>query len=174
MSMLDFLHIIERRINRQLDRALGDLTDEQWHTIPGSTGNSIAFIAWHYIRTEDNIINWIIQDRHPTVWMRGGWADKLGLPSVSQGTGMPVDEAQALRINDTAGFLDYMHQVRADTDQFLETWEPADYHTRILLKPVGEMTKLEALGQQGFPHGFGHIGEIQHIRCLLGLPGIGL
>lgn len=174
MSMLDYLHILERRLTRQLDRALGDLTAEQWHTIPNGAGNSIAFIAWHYIRTEDNIINWIIQERTPTVWMRGRWAERLGLPPVTQGTGMSVEEAQAFRIEDTAGFLDYVHQVRSETDAFLDRWDPADYSTRILLKPVGEMTKLEALGQQGFPHGFGHIGEIQHIRGMLGLPAIGL
>ena len=55
---------------------------------------------------------------------------------------MPSAEAQALRIRDTAGFLKYMHQVRARTDAFLDTWDPADYGTRILLKPVGEMTKM--------------------------------
>lgn len=174
MSMLDLLHIMERRLTRQLDRALGDLSDEQWHAIPDGKGNSIAFIAWHYVRTEDNIINWIIQERSPTVWMRGGWAEELGLPPVTQGTGMSIEDAHALRIHDTATFLEYIHQVRETTDAFLDTWDPADYNTRILLKPVGEMTKLEALGQQGFPHGFGHIGEIQHIRALLGLPGIGL
>lgn len=166
--------VLERYFDRQLERALGPLTDEQWHAVPGGVGNSIAFIAWHYLRTEDNIINWIIQERRPTVWMDGGWAEKLGLPSVNQGTGMPVEEAHALRIKDTAGFLEYMRAVRTRTDEFLEQWDPADYGTLITLKPVGQMTKLQAMGQQGFPHGFGHLGEIAHIRAHLGLPGIGL
>ena len=48
---------------------LEDLTYDQWHAVPDGVGNSIAFIAWHYLRTEDNIINWIIQNRRPTVWM---------------------------------------------------------------------------------------------------------
>jgi len=174
VSLLDYWHIMEPYLDRHLHRALDDLTDEQWHAIPTGAGNSIAFIAWHYIRTEDNIIHWIIQERTPTVWMQGGWSERLGLPRVSQGTGMPFAEAQALRIADTAGFLEYIRQVHTATDAFLDRWDPADYNTRITLKPVGEMTKLQAMGQQGFPHGFGHIGEIQHIRCLLGLPGIGL
>jgi uncharacterized damage-inducible protein DinB len=174
MDLLGFLRILERRLTGQLNRALSDLSDEQWHYVPDGKGNSIAFIAWHYVRTEDNIVHWIIQERRPTVWMEGGWAEKLGLPPVIQGTGMPVEEAQALRLRDTAGFLEYMRQVRARTDEFLERWDPADHATRITLKPVGEMMKIEALAQQGFSHGFGHIGEIQHIRALLGLPGIGL
>src|SRR5829696_9656248 len=104
VSLLDYWHIMEPYLDRHLHRALDDLTDEQWHAIPTGAGNSIAFIAWHYMRTEDNIIHWIIQERTPTVWMQGGWSERLGLPRVSQGTGMPFAEAQALRIADTAGF----------------------------------------------------------------------
>lgn len=174
MALLEYWRIMGRYFNGYLERSLTTLTEEQWHAVPHGVGNSIAFIAWHYLRTEDNIINWIIRERQPTVWMEGGWAEKLGLPRVVQGTGMPVAEAHALRIADTAGFLEYMRQVRARTDSFLPTWDPADYDTPIILKPLGTMTKLQAMGQQGLPHGFGHIGEISHIRALLGLPGTGL
>jgi hypothetical protein len=87
---------------------------------------------------------------------------------------MPVEEAHALRIKDIDGFMEYTRQVRARTDSFLDTWDPADYDTTIILKPLGSMTKLQALGQQGFPHGFAHIGEIAHIRAMLGVPGIGI
>lgn len=174
MELLKFWHIVERYLDRQLQGAFRDLSDEQWHAVPGGTGNSIAFIAWHYLRTEDNIINWIIQERRPTVWMDGGWSDKLGLPRVLQGTGMAVAEARALRIGDIDGFLEYARQVRARTDAFLDTWDPADYDTVIQLKPLGAMTKLQALGQQGFPHGFSHLGEISQLRAALGLPGFGV
>lgn len=173
-ALLKFLRIIERYVDGYWERAFRGLTDDQWHAVPHGAGNSIAFIAWHYLRTEDNIINWIIQERRPTVWMEGGWAEKLGLPRVSQGTGMPVEEAHALRIKDIAGFIEYARQVRACTDAFLESWDPTDHDTVITLKPLGQMTKLQALGQQGFPHGFAHLGEIAHIRALLGIPGIGV
>jgi len=126
------------------------------------------------MRTEDNIVNWIIQERRPTVWMEGQWAERLGLPAVAQGTGMPRDEAHALRIKDLDGFLEYTRRVRACTDAFLEGWDPADYDTVITLKPLGQMTKLQALGQQGFPHGFSHLGEIAQIRTMLGVPGYGV
>jgi len=173
-DLVAFWQIVGRYLNGNLERAFRDLTEEQWHTVPQGTGNSIAFIAWHYLRTEDNIVNWIIQERRPTVWMDGGWAERLGLPAVIQGTGMPVEDAHALRIADIEGFQEYTRAVRVRTDAFLPTWDPADYHKEITLKPLGSMTKLQALGQQGFPHGFAHIGEIAHIRALLGVPGIGI
>jgi len=87
---------------------------------------------------------------------------------------MPKEEAHALRIKDLDGFLEYTRQVRARTDAFLESWDPADYDTVITLKPLGQMTKLQALGQQGFPHGFSHLGEIAQVRTMLGVPGYGV
>lgn len=170
-ELLKFWGIVGRYMDGQIRRAFDGLTEAQWHAVPEGAGNSIAFIAWHYFRTEDNIVNWIIRERQPTVWMEGGWAERLGLPRVEQGTGMPVEAAHALRIGDLGGFMEYVRGVRARTDAFLPTWDPADYDTEITLKPLGRMTKLQALGQQGFPHGFSHIGEIAHVRAMLGVPG---
>ena len=67
-----------------------------------------------------------------------------------------------------------MRAVRASTEDYLSGWDGADAGEMILLKPVGEMTRLQLLGRQTFPHGFGHVGEIQHLRALMDLPGIGL
>ncbi|HEY8836126.1 MAG TPA: hypothetical protein VIO16_00280 [Dehalococcoidia bacterium] len=55
-----------------------DLTPAQWHTVPGGSGraNTIGFELWHYVRTEDNIVRFILQNRRPTVWMEGGWAEQ--------------------------------------------------------------------------------------------------
>lgn len=172
--LYEYLEVLMRRLSGMYERALGTLTDEQWHYVPDGKGNSIAFIAFHYLRTEDNIFRWIFQNRRPTVWMEGGYAEKLGLPPVSQGTGMPKEEAQALRIHDTALFLEYMREVRASSREFLQNWHDPDFDTMIMLKPVGEMTKLTLLAQQAFPHGFAHLGEIQELRAMQDLPGIGL
>jgi hypothetical protein len=174
MVLFEYFDVLTSRLYGMYERALGPLTDDQWHWIPDGKGNSIAFTAWHYFRTEDNIIRWIFQNRRPTVWMEGGWAERLGLPLVIQGTGMPTDEAQRLRIHETAGFLEYVSQVCASTEDFLRNWREPDFDTMITLKPVGEMTKLQLLGRQAFPHGFAHLGEIQHMRTMQGLPGIGL
>lgn len=174
MNLTEFLRAETERLHAQYDRALGDLDDEQWHWIPMDKGNSIAFVAWHYVRTEDNIVRFILQNRRPTVWIEGGWPDRLGLHPVAQGTGMPIAEAHALRIADTAAFRGYMQQVWASTAQWLASPDESEFGTPVLVKPLGEMPKIRALGQVGLSHGFGHLGEIDHIRALLGLPGIGI
>ena len=174
MNLTEFLRAELERMHGQYDRALGDLADEQWHWLPLGKGNTIAFEAWHYVRTEDNIVRFILQNRRPTVWMEGGWADKLGLPPVAQGTGMSLADAQALRIPDTAAFRDYTQQVWASTDEWLAHPDESAMNEQVLVRPLGEMPRIRAVGQVCVSHGFGHLGEIDHIRALLDLPGIGI
>jgi hypothetical protein len=80
------------QVNSWWDDALKNLTDEQanW-LLPGNTV-SIGFNAWHALRTQDDIVNFVLQGRKPTVWMSEGFAERLGLPPVGQGTGMPLGE----------------------------------------------------------------------------------
>ncbi len=40
------LDVVVPRLYGMYERALGPLTDEQWHWVPDGKGNSIAFTAW--------------------------------------------------------------------------------------------------------------------------------
>ena len=45
----------------------------------------------------------------------------------------------------------------------------------MLVKPLGEMPAIRALGQVCMTHGFTHLGELETYRTLLGLkPAIGI
>ncbi len=172
MNLVEFIQAELGRLHAMLDRTVADLAPEQWHAIPADNpkANHIAFEFWHYVRTEDNIVRFILQDRRPTVWMEGGWAEKLGLPPVAQGTGMPSEDAQALRINDIGGFLEYRRQVWASTADWLANPDASEFDKVITVKPLGEMPKIRALGQVCMTHGFTHLGELELIRTLLNLP----
>ena len=174
VKLTEFLQAELRRLHGQYDRALADLTDEQWHWLPLGKGNSIGFEAWHYARTEDNIVRFILQNRRPTVWMEGGYAEKLGLAPVAQGTGMSLAEAQALRIPDTRLFREYVQRVWSSTDEWLARADESELDETVLVRPLGEMPRIRALGQVCVTHGFGHLGEIDHIRALMDLPGVGI
>src|SRR6266481_9703743 len=98
-----------KQLHTSMDKQLDGITPEQLHAVPGNNpkANTIAWGVWHYVRTEDNVVRYILQNRRPIVWAEGGYADKLGLPPVAQGTGMTTQEAQALRIKDLALFREY-------------------------------------------------------------------
>jgi hypothetical protein len=177
MDLVEFIQAELMRLHAMFDRSIADLTLEQWHAVPAGNANAnhIAFEMWHYARTEDNIVRFILQDRRPTVWMEGGWAEKLGLPPIAQGTGMPVADAQAMRIDDRAGFSEYVRQVWRSTDEWLSNPDASEFDRVITVKPLGEMPKIRALGQVCMTHGFTHLGELELSRTLLGLkPAIGV
>lgn len=177
MTLVEFIQAELTRLHAMLDRGVADLTPEQWHAVPADNprANTIGFEMWHYARTEDNIVRFILQNRRPTVWMEGGWAERLGLPAVAQGTGMPSADAQAMRIADIPAFQRYVQDVWRSTADWLSNPDASTFDTLVQVKPLGEMPAIRALGQVCMTHGFTHLGELELCRTLLGLkPAIGV
>src|SRR6185295_10571655 len=177
MTAVDLIKAELTRLHKSFDTFLDELTPDQLHRVPGGhpKTNSIAWGIWHYVRTEDNVVRYILQNRRPIVWAEGGYAEKLGLPPVAQGTGMTTEDAQALRIKDVAVFKDYMQKVWASTEEFLTKTSPADLEAMVTVRPLGDMPGIRALGQTCVSHGHGHAGEIELIRTLIGVgPAIGV
>jgi hypothetical protein len=177
MTAIEFIHAELKRLHGMLDRAIADLTPTQLHTVPAkhAKANTLAWVYFHYVRTEDNVVRFVLQKRRPTVWAESGYAEKLGLPPVAQGTGMTTEDAQALRIKDVTLFKDYMQKVWASTEDYLAKTSPADLEAMVTVKPLGDMPGIRALGQTCVSHGMSHAGEIELVRTLIGVgPAIGV
>src|SRR6266536_2399895 len=127
MTAMELIQIEMQRLRTLLDGSLKGLTSEQLHAVPAGNpkANTIAWGVWHVIRTQDNVTRFVLQNRRSPVWTEGGYAEKLGLPPVAQGTGMSIDDAHALRIPDVAVFGEYMQKVWASSDEVLAALEPA-------------------------------------------------
>ena len=171
MSTIDFIRSSLRQMHSSYDDSVTDLSLDQLHWRANEHGCAIAFALWHYVRTEDNIIQFVLQ-RKPTVWLDGGWHDRFGLPKSAQGTGMSQEDAQALRLDPKEDFQQYMRDVWQATEAFLGDKDDEFLQKRITVKPLGEMAIEGAIGNMCLTHGFTHLGEIQHIRGLLGLQGM--
>ena len=170
-TTVDFIRDSIQQQHEAWDKALGDLTPDQLHFRPAGQGNHIGFIAWHYIRTEDNIVQFVLQNRKPTVWMDGGFDQKFNLPRTAQGTGMPAAEATQLRLPAVDQWLMYQRGVWQATDTWLTSLGEADLQRLVNFKPFGEVTVMTALRIPIVNHGFMHIGQVQHLRQLQGLRG---
>jgi len=168
MTAAELVHLELKRMHEALDGSLKGLTPEQRHQIVQPQANSIAWVVWHVVRTEDGIVRWIAQNRRPPVWIEGSYAEKLGLPPVTQGTGMPTADAHALRIHDVDLWGEYMGKVWASTDEFFSGADPALFDKTVTVRPLGEMTILRALAQVCLTHGMTHVGEIELLRTLVG------
>src|SRR6266508_2054388 len=100
MTALEILQTSIESMHRLLDKTIEDMTLEQLNFRPQEGGGVSPFFSlWHYVRTEDNVINWVIH-RRPTVWLEGGYNETLGLSRTSQGTGMSAEEADAVILPD--------------------------------------------------------------------------
>lgn len=166
MDLITFLHHEQKRLHQWMHEAVSDLTREEWNTVPAGNGCSIAFLFWHSVRTEDNILRYILQGRQPR-WNEDNWHERLHLPVRIQGTGMPTEEAQAFHIDDPASFLAYAEAVWNEYEAYLAgiTDGGAELSARMVtVKPLGEMPAILAIGQVCISHLFTHYGEISLIR----------
>ena len=171
MSTVEFIRNSLKQMHNMYNDAISDLTPEQMNWRANDKGHPISFILWHYVRTEDNIIQFVLQ-RKPTVWMESGWDKKFGLHATAQGTGMSLADAQGLRLQPKEDFESYMHAVWDTTDGYLFAADDEFLQQKTTVKPLGEMPIQNAIGNMCLTHGFTHLGEIAHLRGLLGLKGM--
>ena len=170
MSLVQFFSEQFQRLHADFDAVVEGLTPEQLHWRPSQGTNHIAFVIWHYARTEDNIVQFVLQ-RIPTVWMDEGWDKRLGLDSKTQGTGMTDEDAAALTLPSVEVFLPYMQKVWRCTERYLSTLSDVDLERLTLIRPQGERAVETILTENMLTHGFSHLGEIWVLRSLQQLQG---
>jgi hypothetical protein len=158
------------QLHEAYDTAVEGLDEEKIHWLPGKGCNHIAFLLWHYLRTEDNIVQFVIQ-RKPTVWIENKWDSHFDLDSKVQGTGMNNDEARTIRLSSLPDFKSYMNQIWKSTNVYLDATANEDIERETKLWPFGERAIRQIFSDNLINHGFSHLGEIWAIRGLLGLKG---
>lgn len=166
MDIIEFFRHEQERLHTWMREAVSDLTVEEWNAVPAGNGNNIAFLFWHSVRTEDNILRFILQGR-PPIWNEGNWHERLSLPARPQGTGMATEEAQTFRINDPELFLAYTEEVWREYESYLAgiTDGGAELSARrVTVKPLGDIPAILTIGQVCISHLFTHYGEISLIR----------
>ncbi len=174
MNIVDFYRLEQKRLHTWMREGVRDLTPDEWHYIGAGKGNNIAFLVWHCVRTEDNILRFILQGR-PPIWNEGNWHERLGLPLRIQGTGMATDEARKFHISDPALFMQYVEEVWEEFESYLEgiTDGGAALSDRVVtVKPVGTLPAIQAIGQICISHLFMHVGEIALLRGMQGKQGM--
>lgn len=166
MDIIEFFRHEQKRLHQWMREAVSDLTREEWNAVPEGNGNNIAFLVWHSVRTEDNVLRFILQGR-PPIWNEGNWHERLNLPARAQGTGMGTEEAQTLHLNDPELFMVYAEEVWREYETYLAgiTDGGAELSARMVkVRPLGEMPAILTIGQVCLSHLFTHYGEISLLR----------
>ncbi|MGK2964298.1 MAG: DinB family protein [Tepidiformaceae bacterium] len=157
-------------MNTWMCDAVEEMTPEQLNWLPTEgVAVSAGFNAWHIFRTEDNITNFVFQRKQP-IWLAGGFMEKVGGPKVDQGTGMTLDDARAVQVQDKAALLEYGKTVAADTLAFVKGQDLSWLEETTTIKPQGELPRWRILREIYMTHGFMHLGEINVLRGIQGMP----
>ena len=170
MGSIDYFRSAVKGVHQSLLDAVGDLTDEQFHFRSNDKGNYIAFTIWHCVRTEDLVMNLLLQKKTP-VWNEEGWDEKLGMDPQAQGTGMTAEQAAEVKISDLTEFKNYMESAFKATDAYLEGLKDEDLEQVHELGPLGKRSLYEVIGGTVIQHAHGHLGEIWYVKGVQGLKG---
>lgn len=166
----DFLTYFVTDLNTRVAGAVSGLTDEQLRFRPHDDANHIAFVAWHLLRTEDNVINYLCQDHKPTVWLRQSLNVRWGLPRAAQGSGMDPREAHALEVPGAEELAQYARDVSEDVRPFLETVDGLALRASVTVGDGRQQSVIQLIGQSVLAHGNVHLGQVLSVRSALGLP----
>lgn len=165
------LSTLTGRVLTYCELALDGLTVEQMADTRDGLTNSIGWDVWHVVRTIDNIIHFVFEREQP-VWLQQRFDEQWGLPRVDQGTGMDANEAYGLVFPAPEEFGRYTRAVAeavvprlaAMSDDYLAEFQ--------LIRPWGEVSRIEAIGHGLIGHGNGHLGRVSYARELLGKKGL--
>ena len=166
LSAVDFIRAQLKRMHAGFDKSLSDLTPEQLHAVPGghAKANTIGWGIWHYVRTEDNIVRWVIQNRRPPIWVESGYATSSACPRRPGHRHVHGGRPGAAHQRHPA--LPRVHaKVWAGTEELFASASPISSKD-VTVKPLGDMSVVQCLGQVGLTHGMTHLGEIELARTL--------
>ena len=172
MTEREFLTHFVGRLLDGIVEGIEDLSAEELHFRPHEDGNSIAFDAWHVMRTADNVIYFAF-DREQPVWAQQGLAERWALPRTAQGTGTDPDEAHALQFPEADALAQYGRDVRRAVVERIEGMSDEYLDAVTEVRPWGEIPRKQAIGQTIIAHGNNHLGQIAIARMLVGKPGAG-
>jgi uncharacterized damage-inducible protein DinB len=107
------------RIQEDLRAAVEGLSSEQLEYRPAPDANSIAWLAWHLARIQDDHVAEVAGTEQ--VWTAEGWFDRFGLPFDPSATGFGFTPEQVAQVRGLTAdrLLGYAAAVHARTVEFL-------------------------------------------------------
>jgi uncharacterized damage-inducible protein DinB len=113
------------RVRGRVHAVVADLSPEQL-TARIDGANSIAWLAWHLTRIQDDHVAGVAQREQ--VWTSTGWADRFGLPfdAGATGYGHTSDDVAAVRVDSGDLLIGYYDAVHEQTIRYVEGLRHAD------------------------------------------------
>src|SRR3954453_21978947 len=120
MRSRDLLLYAYGEIQQTLGRALSGVPAEQLTARVGPESNTIAWLAWHLTRVQDDHVAEVAGREQ--VWTAEGFAERFDLPvdPSATGYGFSSEDVARVRVDSPDLLLDYASAVSARTAEFLQ------------------------------------------------------
>lgn len=166
MDCTDLLLDAFERVHELIPVALQGLTADDLLWRPDAGANSIAWLAWHLARVQDDHLDGVAGSEQ--VWTAAGFAERFALPypAGAIGYGQGPDDVAAFPATEPSLFAEYHDAVHARTAEILramgeddwdrvidERWDPPVTVAVRLVSVVNDITQ--------------HMGQIGYVRGLL-------
>jgi len=170
MTSAELLADAFERIKDDVHAAVEDLSPEQLAFRIDAEANSIAWLAWHLTRVQDDHVAHVAGTTQ--IWMTSGWAKRLGLEALGDGVGYGHNSDQVAQVRCEAGpLLEYFDEVHVATLRYLagitdsdldrvvdERWDPPVTLGVRLVSVVSD--DLQHVGQAAYVRGIVQRGEL--------------
>jgi uncharacterized damage-inducible protein DinB len=154
------------QIQETLRRAVGGLTPDELTQRLGPEANTIAWLAWHLARVQDDHVAEVAG--HEQVWTADDWVGRFGLPFPAEATGygFSSDQVAQVRVTSADLLLEYADAVHARTAEFLRGLSDDDLDTVVDTRwdpPVTLGVRLVSVLSDDLQH----VGQAAFLRGLL-------
>ena len=166
MHIRDLLLDAFGRIDEEVRRTLEGLDKDQLSFRPNEQSNSIAWLAWHLTRVQDDHMSDLAG--RPQAWLAEGWHARFDKPANAGDTGFgdsPGDVA-ALRPESAQVLVDYFTVVHRRSLEYLRGLEPSDLD-RELDEPWDPPVTVGVRLVSVIADCLQHVGQMAYIRGLI-------
>jgi uncharacterized damage-inducible protein DinB len=154
------------RVDEDFRQAVEGLSPEQLAYRPAENANSIAWLAWHLTRVQDDHVSDIAG--RPQAWIDERWHERFGKPAEANDTGFGyrADQVAAIRPNGSEVLVEYYAAVHRrsmeylgrlscqEMDRVIDTsWDPPVTVGVRLISVVNDCTQ--------------HVGQMAYVRGLI-------
>ena len=114
------------RVNASLHRSLEGAPADMLCRMPASHANSMAWIAWHLTRVQDDHISDLAG--LPQLWTSDGWHARFGMEPDDEETGQghTFEEVAKFKVESVEVLLSHQDAVFERSQEYLATLKPAD------------------------------------------------
>jgi len=165
MGSTELLADAFERVRDGIHPAVNGLTAEQLAFRPDTESNSIAWLAWHLTRVQDDHVAHLAGTDQR--WLDGGWAERFALPLDPSDTGYGHDPTQVeLVVAGARDLLDYFEEVHTATLAYLATIGEDDLDRVIDTRwdpPVTVQVRLVSVVADDLQH----VGQAAYLRGLI-------